>query len=276
MIKIACVQTNVAFGDADTNAANAINALEALHDKGVQVAVFPEAYLTGYCVDSQEGAAAIAIPAQSSAIECMQEACDQLGMVAVAGFAEKTPAALFNAAVLLEAGEEPRFYRKSHLPELGLDKFVEANQQPLKVFDTKFGRIGVLICFDMRPPEATRVLALEGAELIVLPTNWPVGAEVSADFICIARAAENRVFFATCNRVGEENGFKFIGRSKIIDPVGKVLASAGDGEETIIADIDLEQARQKRTVTIPGKYETEIFKARRPDLYGELTRNLES
>ncbi|HSH96128.1 MAG TPA: nitrilase-related carbon-nitrogen hydrolase, partial [Roseimicrobium sp.] len=102
-------------------------------------------------------------------------------------------------------------------------------------------------------------------------TNWPVGAEISAEVIAVARAAENRVFVATCNRVGEENGFQFIGLSKVIAPSGKILASAGPAETVIIADLNLEEARQKTIVNIPGKYETAIFESRRPELYGRIS-----
>ena len=119
-------------------------------------------------------------------------------------------------------------------------------------------------------PEPTRVLSLKGAELILLPTNWPEGAEISADYNAVVRAAENRVFFATCDRVGEENGFSFIGKSKIVAPNGKILAAAGAIEETIVADIDLSQARQKRAVIRPGEYEFEALASRRPELYGAL------
>ena len=114
------------------------------------------------------------------------------------------------------------------------------------------------------------MLTLMGADLIVLPTNWPEGAEVSADHICIARAAENKVFFLTCNRVGEENGFHFIGRSKIIGPKGHVLAAAEADETVLVADVDLTEARNKQNVTIPGVYETAILASRRPELYGLL------
>jgi predicted amidohydrolase len=86
----------------------------------------------------------------------------------------------------------------------------------------------------------------------------------------VARAAENRVFMATCHRVGKDKEFCFIGKSKIIDPEGKILASAGDDEEVIRAEIDLSQARQKRTRVVPGKYEMTVFASRRPELYGEL------
>jgi len=125
--------------------------------------------------------------------------------------------------------------------------------------------------------EADRAIAaLNGAQLLVLPTNWPEGAETNADHTAITRAMENRIFVATCDRVGEENGFKFIGRSKIVDPSGKVLASADDTEKVLVADLDLDLANRKRVITIPGKYELEVFKARRPELYGDLTRNLGS
>jgi predicted amidohydrolase len=163
-----------------------------------------------------------------------------------------------------------RRYVKTHLPELGYDKFVRGGDA-LPVFDTEFGRVGILICFDLRHPEAARCLALAGADLIVLPTNWPDGAEMAAEHIALVRAAENKVFLATCDRVGTENGTHFIGLSKIIDPYGRVLASAGDSEAIIEADIDLSRARDKRNVIIPGKYEITIEESRRPQLYGNLS-----
>ena len=182
----------------------------------------------------------------------IREGVDETGSLPlVVGFAENANGTLHNAAALFEPGVAARYYRRSHLPDLGYDKFVQAGHE-LGVFDTRVGKIGLLICFDLRIPEAARVLALQGAELIVLPTNWPEGAEISAEHVAIARAAENRVFVATCDRVGEEHGFRFIGRSKIIHPTGLVLAAAGADEETIVADVDLAEARQKRSIGIPG------------------------
>jgi 5-aminopentanamidase len=268
-MRLACVQSNVFLGNPAWNAEAAEARLAQLSQDKVELAVFPEAYLTGYCFDSAEAASAAAIPRAHSSLVHVRQVADKLGIVTLVGFAEREEAELYNTAALFEPGVEPRYYRKCHLPELGLDHFVGQGNE-LQVFETKLGRIGILICFDQRLPEPARVLALKGAELICLPTNWPVGAENSADVMCIARAAENRVFYAACNRVGTENGFEFIGRSKIIDPVGKVLASAGAGEKTILADIDLAEARKKRTVNVPGKYEMSIFASRRTELYGAL------
>jgi len=269
VIRVASVQANVFFDKPLWNAEAAETHLAKLAHDGVQLAIFPEAYMTGYCVDDLEGARAIAIPIEHESMERVRKASERLGITTIVGFAEDDHGDLFNSAAIFEPGIEARVYRKSHLPELGLDKHVGRGEK-LEVFDTKLGRIGVLICFDQRLPEPARVLALKGAQIIALPTNWPEGAETSAEIMCLARAAENRVFFATANRVGTENGFRFIGRSKIIDPVGTVLAAAGVEEDVIQAEIDLSQARIKRTRQVPGKYETTVFSSRRPKLYESL------
>jgi homoserine dehydrogenase len=282
-MRIACIQADVVLGDPKANSSRVVRELRRLKEFGVDLAVFPECFLTGYCVSGEPEARSIALRVVTrdglnvheapKPILDVQRACADLGIHAVVGFAGDSGTDLFNGAIMFGTRGEMLLYRKSHLPELGFDKFVKAGDR-LPVFDTELGRIGILICFDQRVPESARVLALRGAELIVLPTNWPEGAENSADVMCVARAAENRVFYAACNRVGTERGFRFIGRSKILDPSGKILAAAGEGEETISADVDLSQARQKRAVVRPGEYEWTVFDSRRPELYGPITNDL--
>jgi predicted amidohydrolase len=269
-MRIACVQSDVVFNDPAANLANAVRLIDQLAGEGVEMAVFPEAFLTGYCVECQSDAELISIPADHPVVLELQLKAESVGMTLIVGFAEAVGPTIANTAALIEPGQPMRFYRKTHLPELGLDKFVVPGVD-LPVFETRHGKVGILICFDLRPPEAARVLALAGAELIVLPTNWPEGAQISAEHMAIVRAAENRVFLATCDRVGTENGFSFIGLSKIISPTGKVLASAGAGQEVITADIDLAEARVKRNVIVPGKFETTIVESRRPELYNVIS-----
>jgi len=268
-MRLACCQLNVVFNDPSANAQKLVNTLNDLKSKQVEFAVFPEAFLTGYCVTSPNEANQIAIQQNHPSIQTIKQAVEQTGITTVVGFAENRNGTLLNTAALIEKGEPNRFYSKTHLPELGYDKFVKGGED-LPVFETKHGRVGIIICFDLRPPEAARVLALKGADLVVLPTNWPEGAQVSAEHVSIARASENRVFLATCDRVGTENGFSFIGLSKIISPTGKVLASAGNTEEIITAEVDLKEARNKRNVVIPGKYEMTVFESRRPELYDAI------
>ncbi len=269
-MKLACAQLDVVFGEPEDNAQRAIDLLSELVHDGVDFAVFPECFLTGYVVGSPDEASSIAIEFDSDPIRRMADHCRSIGIYAVVGFAGRRGKSLYNAAAMFSPDQEPKFAIKTHLPCLGLDRFVAPGDE-LALFETRFGRVGVLICYDMRMPEATRSLALRGADLVVLPTNWPRGAQVSAEHICIARAAENHIFFAACNRAGDEAGSHFIGRSKIIGPTGAVLAAAGESEEIVTAEIKLSEARNKRVVNIPGEYELEIFGARRPELYGPIT-----
>lgn len=260
---------DVIYGDRDSNSTRIVNEISRLAELGVDIAVFPECCLAGYCIESEDQRSEIGIELDSVEMLVIQSTVDSTGLTVIVGFSEYTGEQYFNSAALIQPNERPQYYRKSHLPELGYDKYVIPGLD-LPVFDTKYGKIGILICFDIRFPEPARTLMLKGAEAIFVPTNWPSGAEISADFISVARAAENKVYVITCNRVGIERGFTFIGKSKIIDPMGQVLASAGSGEETIFADIDFGKSRDKRNVTIPGKYETTILESRRPELYGPI------
>jgi predicted amidohydrolase len=127
------------------------------------------------------------------------------------------------------------------------------------------------ICYDGSFPEASRIMALDGAELIVLPTNWPPAAKCFAEHTIPARAMENHVYYMSVNRVGTERGFSFIGKSMICDPIGEILAAAGDQEETILyAEIDPAWARNKHLVRQAGLHEIHRFRDRRPELYHRL------
>ena len=280
LLRLACCQFDVAFGDPGANAARAVETIHRLAGDGINFVVFPEAFLTGYCVGTQKGAEELAIEVTAhngheitqaaKPLQRIQQACVEAGVHAVVGFAGNNHMDLYNGAALIRDDGVMLRYIKTHLPILGFDRFAMKGHD-LPVFETRFGRIGMIICYDLRPPEAARVLALKGADLIVLPTNWPEGAEVSAEYIAKVRAIENRVFLATCNRVGTEGEFTFIGLSKIIDPAGNVLASAGPEEAIIRADLDLSSARNKHIVIRENEYELALFGCRTPELYGQIT-----
>ena len=128
------------------------------------------------------------------------------------------------------------------------------------------------ICYDSSFPEAARILAVKGADLITLPTNWPPTSGLTADVIPNARALENHVYFMSVNRIGTERGFSFIGKSKICDPRGGNMAFADHANEAILyAEIDPEFARKKHLVSIPGEHEVHRMKDRRPDVYDPLS-----
>lgn len=111
---------------------------------------------------------------------------------------------------------------------------------------------------------------LLGADLVVLPTNWPTGAASTVKYLIPARALENHIYYMAVNRIGQERGFTFIGQSRIVDCNGELLDQAGDEERILYADLDPERPRNKTIVKIPGKYELDRIAHRRPEMYGPI------
>lgn len=270
-MRAAVVQFAPIFADAPANGERIAQMAQELGEQGVDLAVFPEAAVTGYVFSSKEEVMAAAVAMKDEPMRRIEAAAIDSGVHVVVGFAELAGGSLYNSAAFFGPKGTVGVYRKTHIPCLGLDRFVSAGDE-LTVFDTAIGKIGILICFDIRFPETARVMTLNGVEAICVPTNWPETADGASDYVCPARAIENNVFILASNRAGEENGYRFIGKSKIIAPGGAVLADIQHNrEETAIREIDLSLARVKKIVRVPGEYEMEIIGARRPELYTSLS-----
>ncbi len=271
--QIAGVQMDIKFGEPQANRDKMRAQLEQTVGAGAQLTVFPECTTTGYCFDSRGDALPYCEPADGTSVQQVGQWCRELNTHVVFGYLELDGEQIFNSLALVGPGGVVGRYRKMHLPFLGIDRFTTPATTPPEVFETPLGRIGMNICYDSSFPEAARILTLKGADLIVLPTNWPPTSGLTADLIPNARALENQVYFMSVNRVGKERGFEFIGKSKICDPSGKELAFANhDGEEILYGEIRPERARQKHLVNIPGEHEVHRINDRRPELYDALTK----
>jgi predicted amidohydrolase len=202
------------------------------------------------------------------------EDCIKLGVFAVVGLLEVAGNDnLFNSAQLIGPKGKVANYRKIHLPFLGVDRFTTPGDQPFAVHDLGGLKIGMNICYDGSFPESARCLMLLGADLVVLPTNWPPGAITTVNTLIPARALENHFYYAACNRIGTERGFQFIGMSRIIGCRGDLLAVSENAEPAILyADIDPAKARDKHLNIIPGKYELHRTRDRRPAMYAPITQ----
>ncbi len=276
-IKIACVQMDVAIGDVETNRRKIVDNIRKAADDGAELAIFSECALTGYCFDSLEEAAPFAEQIDGASAGAVARACAETGVHAVAGFIEKHGASFYNAAMLVGPDGIVGNYRKVHLPFLGVDRFLTPGNEPFQVFELPFGRIGINICYDASFPEAARALKLLGAELLILPTNWPTGAWRTAEFIINARACENHVNFAAVNRCGVERGWQFIGRTKVVDYNGDTITEAArDGEERLIVEVDLQEANKNKIVNVAGSYEIDRLADRRPEFYEIITASTKS
>lgn len=268
--KIAGVQMDCRFADTTANLDTIRAQLREAAGQGARLVVFPECALSGYCFASKEQAWPHAEPLPGPSTEALAADCRALGVWAVVGLLERDGDCLFNACALVGPDGLAASYRKIHLPFLGVDRFTTPGDRPFAVHDLGGLRIGLNICYDGSFPESARVLMVLGADVVVLPTNWPTGARGSAKYLSQARALENLVYYVAINRVGEEGGFRFIGWSRIVDPHGELLAVGGDSAEILYAEVDPARARNKHIVNIPGQYELHRTRDRRPELYGPL------
>jgi predicted amidohydrolase len=274
-VRVAVAQTAPILGETARNLEEVLARLTEAAALGARLVVFPECALSGYMLDSVEELRRLAEPVPGPATERIAAVCAERRVHAVVGLLERGADAVYNSAILVGPEGLVGRYRKAHLPGLGLDRMAAHGDTPFTVHETPLGRIGMAICYDIRFPEPARLLALRGADIIALPSNWPTVERLAPpsaipDLLTRARALENRVFLAVADRAGEERGSRFLGRSQLVDVFGQVRAEAGSGPELIYADLDLALARQKDFVYAPGRFETHWFGDRRTDLYGPL------
>lgn len=272
MPRVAIAQFDPHFADPEHNLDEIARLAGEASQAGARLVVFPECSLNGYVYASLDEAREQAEPIPGPLTQRLAALADRHDIHLVVGMLERVADIVFNTALLCGPRGFQSAYRKTHLLCLGVDRFTTPGNIPYRVHDLPIGRVGVLICYDLRFPESARVLALGGAQLIVLPTNWPENSSIQPDVLTRARAAENRVFVLAANRVGTEHGTRFLGRSQIVHPSGAVIAEAS-GRETqlLVADIDLTDADRKHVVFRPGEHEMDLFRDRRTDLYGSLT-----
>ena len=250
---------------------------------GAQVVCLPEMYRTHYFCQREDTALfdlAETVPGPST--ERLSDVARKASVaVVVPIFEKRAPGLYHNSAVILDGGEKVGMYRKMHIPDdpAFYEKYYFApGDLGFKAFDTKAGRIGTLICWDQWYPEAARLTALQGAQVLFYPTaiGWhphekaQYGAAQRDAWKTIQRshAIANGVFVAACNRVGHEGapGLEFWGTSFIADPFGVVIAEAStDKEEIVIGEIDLSRIEEVRR-------NWPFLRDRRIDAYGGLNR----
>ncbi len=258
-IRVAAVQFPIAIGSIATNTLQAERALRRLRKTGTQLAVLPEMWSSGYDYPRLHDLAE-QTPQVTGALERLTA---ELDMVVVGSLPEKDGGHLFNTAFVHDRGREAGRYRKLHLfSPMQEDRYLSAGDRTL-VTDTSAGRLGLAICYDLRFPELFRKLALEGAELICLPAQWPAPREELWRTLLRARAVENQCFLIAANNCGNLGKLRFFGGSQIISPRGEILAEGGTGAETPSALAD-------RADMAAYRQEIPAWQDRRPEVYGRL------
>jgi predicted amidohydrolase len=269
MTKIVCQQVAPRIADLQANRRLSLSAIADAAAAGADVIVLPELVTSGYVFESAEEAASVAISADHALFE--QWAAEAGGAVVVGGFAERGDDGLvYNSAAVVDESGVIGVYRKVHLWDREKLWFAPGGEPP-RVFDTPSGRIGVLVCYDLEFPEMPRTLALAGAELICVPTNWPYvkrpeGERPPEVTIGMAAARVNRVFLACCDRTGTERGQHWTAGTSIMDEEGWVLACQ-TGAGPARATVDLGRSHDKTYTEL-----ADVLGDRRPELYGAVAQ----
>ncbi len=270
MTTVACQQLAPVLGDLDANRRLSLDAITTAVSTGADIVVLPELVTSGYVFESIDEAAAVAIPATDALFAEWAARAAPGGAVVIGGFCERAgDGAIYNSAAVVDGSGVIGVYRKAHLWDREKLWFAPGDDPP-PVFDTPAGRIGVLVCYDLEFPEMPRMLALAGAELIAVPTNWPrqhrpAGERAPEVTVAMAAARVNRVCVACCDRTGTERGQEWTAGTSIIDEQGWVRA-AQTGVGAATATLHLARARDKSYTEL-----ADAVADRRPELYAAVT-----
>lgn len=253
---VSAIQFNIQLGSIDANVAYVREAVARVARQGCRLAVLPEMWSCGFHYKDLTELA----KRTPEVVEEMGRLSAEHGMVLVGSLPEPDGDKVCNTAYILDNGELVAKYRKIHLFSLMNEDRSFTGGDHWVVADTSVGRLGVFICYDLRFPELARRLALEGAEIVVVPGEWPKPREEHWRTLLRGRAIENQLFIVAANCCGVQGKLDFFGASLIIDPKGEVLAEGGyaNCELTTVLDFTvMEQWRQQ----IP------CFNDRKPDCY---------
>jgi N-carbamoylputrescine amidase len=275
-LRIAVAQYEPRVGDLDANRAAAVGWAEAAADRGAQLVVLPELASSGYVLAGEDEADRVAEdPDGGAMVSALADVCRRRGVHVAAGLAERGAGCRHNSAVVVGPAGRIATYRKLHLFHDEQTWFRPGDA--LVVVDLPGVRLGLEICYDLWFPEVARALALRGAEVIAVPTNWVSSFRprlhddrgyCQGDYMAMAAAAANGVAVACADRVGVERGVTFLGASLVVGPDGWPVAGPASpgGEELLVADLDLDAVGRARRRT-PRNH---LLDDRRPDLYRDL------
>ncbi|MEE8389494.1 MAG: nitrilase-related carbon-nitrogen hydrolase [Anaerolineae bacterium] len=257
-ITIALAQMDVPIGQPETNLARARDFAAQASRAGADLLLLPELWLHGYDLERAEK---WACPLGEGGFAHMTALAREFGLYLAGSTMERHAGGVSNTAVLYAPdGALLGAYRKIHLFRLMQEPRYLSPGDHAVLCPTPWGPVGLAICYDIRFPELLREMALAGAVLFLVPAQWPV-RRVEAWFLLVrARAVENELFVAACNRVGDDGQATFPGRSCVVDPWGNALVEGDDQERLLIAQADLREIRKAR------RYLT-VYEDRRPEAY---------
>lgn len=255
----AAIQFNIVLGDVKSNLQKVEMALDRVAKQGVELAVLPEMWSAGYDYKRLAQHAA----ETPRVLDALCEKSEAHGLVIVGSLPEGQEGKLYNTAYVIDKGQVVGSYRKLHMfSTMGEDRFLSPGEKSL-VVSTSAGRLGVAICYDLRFPELFRKMALEGAEIVCLPAEWPKPRQEHWRTLLRARAIENQLFVIATNCCGMQGKLDFFGMSLLLSARGEVLAEGGETDAELVATFDYQEMVDYRS-------QIRCYDDRRPEVYGKL------
>jgi len=270
--KIALAQIECKRADKTDNIRKIEQTTQHARKQGAELIVFPELSLTGYVVRDEIYELAEPIPGPATeAVEKIAQKTKTYIVFGMPELSEKAQATIHNTAVLVGPEGLIGKYQKMYLPTHSVfeeKRYFRPGYQAA-AFDTKLGKIGLIICYDIFFPEVSRLTRLEGAQLIVCISASPAIRRMFFETLIVARALENTAFLAYVNLVGIEDGLQFCGGSKLVGPNGRILAKAKyDKEDMIMGTVNYADIR-------PVEAFVPTLRDLRPELFDKLKENAE-
>ncbi|WP_242828692.1 carbon-nitrogen hydrolase family protein [[Clostridium] symbiosum] len=243
------IQMDLAFLDKETNLRKASEMVREAAANGASLICLPEAFNTGYLGSDIPAMKKMAEPLDGESVTVMRKLAAELSVYLAAPiiYAAANGEAENTAVLINDEGEIEGTYSKSHPVGDERTYFQRGNEYP--VWNTKLGKIGIVICYDVCFPETSRILALRGAELMLVPSAWRASHYFKEwwDLNLACRAIDNLLYVAAVNRCGQSGEEIFAGKSQVISPIGEVLAAFDVEEEGILyQEIDLERVAKER------------------------------
>ena len=264
-VTIGLIQLTNKLGDKEYNLEHSIQLIRLAAAKGAKIVCLPELFVTGYNLNVfGDSLYEMAESLDGKPIRRLCEEAEKSGIYIIAPMAMKGDeenGPMKNSAVLInDDGEVQGVYNKNHLFGDECNYFTRDGEYP--VFDTKYGKIGMIICADNNHPEPARILALKGAEIVFMPAAWRVQESDIWPLLIRSHAIENNIFMAVCNTYSEMEDMYLFGHSMVVNPRGQILEDAGDAhEKVIVCTIDLDEVASYRA-SMPS------LKDRHPEDYG--------
>ena len=239
-MRIACIQMDIIPGAVQFNLNRSIEFMDSIMDKKPDIICLPELFTTGYClVEAKE----LAEPIPGHTTHLLSQKSREMGCFLIGGsILEQGDNSIYNTAVIFNrAGRIRAKYRKMHLfAPFDEPKYLTPGDRTI-IVETEWGKVSVVICYDLRFPELFTELFATGVKIVFVVAEFPHPRLTDWKTLLMARAMDNRIYVIGVNRVGKDEKSSFFGHTLIVSPSGEIIDEMGEEEGVLMVDVDLDQ-----------------------------------